>query len=78
MGVSFELAERVLGDPDHFTCPDDEPREERWRTIGKPSAESFIVLFVVHTAPNENDTVRIISARRATRQERRDYEERES
>jgi uncharacterized protein len=74
-GVSFELAERVFGDPAHMTLPDDDSREERWRTIGMPSADSFVVLFVVHTGPDGDGSGRIISARRATRQERREYEE---
>jgi uncharacterized DUF497 family protein len=74
-GVSFELAERVFGDPAHISVPDDHPLEERWRTIGKPSSDSSVVLFLVHTGPTDDGEGRIISARRATRRERRDYDE---
>jgi uncharacterized DUF497 family protein len=32
--VSFELAERVLGDPLCISVPDPYPGEERWRKLG--------------------------------------------
>jgi uncharacterized DUF497 family protein len=55
------------------------PREERWQSIGKPYADSHVVLFVVHTdpvmQPDGEEEGRIISARRATSRERRAYEE---
>jgi hypothetical protein len=75
--VSFELAERALGDPFSITVSDPCPDEERWRTLGSPSADGVVVLYVVHTWPDSEDEAgRIISARRATSQERRIYEER--
>lgn len=74
--VSFELAERALGDPFSISMPDPYPDEERWRTLGSPSAERSLVLYVVHTWPSgEEEEGRIISARRATAQERFHYEE---
>jgi uncharacterized DUF497 family protein len=78
--VSFEIAERVFGDPLAITLPDPYPNEQRWRTIGKPSTQVDVILFVVHTWPAENDGSEevgriIISARKATRYERRAYEE---
>ena len=77
--VSFELAERTLGDPLCISVPDPYPDEERWRTLGSPSAAGVVVLYVVHTWPeDEEGTGRIISARRAEIHERRDYEERQS
>jgi uncharacterized DUF497 family protein len=73
--VSFELAERVFGDPFQLTVPDPYPDEERWRTIGRPSSASEVTLFVVHTWPEGDDEEgRIISARRAEPQEREPYE----
>ena len=36
--VSFELAERALGDPLCISVPDPYPDEERWLTLGSPSA----------------------------------------
>jgi uncharacterized DUF497 family protein len=75
--VSFELAERALGDPFSITVPDPYADEERWRTLGSPSADGVVILYVVHTWPSsEEETGRIISARRATAQERLDYEQR--
>lgn len=75
--VSFELAERVFGDPFHLSVPDPYPDEERWRTIGKPSSASDVTLFVVHTWPvddGDDEAGRIISARRAEPHERKAYE----
>ena len=48
---------------------DDEPSEERWRTIGQPPARSF---FVVYTERG-TDVVHIISAREATKREKKRY-----
>ena len=77
-GVSFEVAQLVFEDPLAVTLPDPHEDEERWRTIGTPSAYSEVVLFVVHTWPDEaedgEEVGRIISARKATNNERRAYE----
>jgi hypothetical protein len=75
--VSFELAERALGDPLCISVPDPYPNEERWRTLGSPIVNGIVVLYIVHTWPeDESGTGIIISARRAETHERRDYEER--
>jgi uncharacterized DUF497 family protein len=75
--VSFELAERALGDPLCISVPDPYPNEDRWRTLGSPSVDGIVVLYVVHTWPeNEDSAGRIISARKAETHERRDYEKR--
>lgn len=78
-GVSFGLAQRVFGDPELVSRPDPHPDEERWQSIGRPSPDSEIVLFVVHTepipGPDGVETGRIISARKATRHERAAYED---
>lgn len=68
-GVSFEEAETVFGDPLAITVPDDEHsiEEQRFHTIGMSDRDRLLI--VSHT--NE----RIISARKPTRRERRDYEE---
>ena len=77
--VSFQIAERIFGDPWIASRPDPYPDEERWQSIGKPSAESHVVLFVVHTnpaiRPDGTEEGRIISARKATAHERKAYEE---
>jgi uncharacterized DUF497 family protein len=49
--------------------------EERWHALG--SAGGLVVLLVVHAYPDpeDDDRVRIISARKATAHERRRYEQ---
>jgi uncharacterized DUF497 family protein len=75
--VSFALAERALGDPSCISVLDPYPNEERWRTLGSPSPDGIVILYVVHTWPeDESGAGRIISARRAQSHERKDYEER--
>ena len=77
--VSFELAEHALGDPLCISLPDPYPNEERWRTLGSPTADGIIVLYIVHTWPeDESGTGRIISARKATSHEKQEYEEKQS
>jgi uncharacterized DUF497 family protein len=77
--VSFELAKRALEDPLCISLPDSYPNEERWRTLGSPTADGVVVLYVVHTWPeDESRTGRIISARKATSHEKQEYEERQS
>jgi uncharacterized DUF497 family protein len=77
--VSFETAQLVFDDPLAITVPDPFPGEERWRTVGSPSPVTGVVLFVVHTWPEVDEggeeIGRIISARKATRNERRAYEQ---
>jgi uncharacterized protein len=77
--VSFQLAERIFGDPMIATRLDLYPLEERWQSVGKPSSDSHVTLLVVHTdpvmQPDGEEEGRIISARRATSYERRAYEE---
>jgi len=77
-GVSFELASTIFADPGLLTVPDLEHSrtEERWFSIG--SASDGKVLFVVYLwSESEPPTakVRVISARRATPAEIRQYEE---
>jgi uncharacterized DUF497 family protein len=71
--ISFEEAASVFLDAAALTFwdPDHSEDEDREITIGR-SARSRI-LFVAHAA--REGRIRIISARRATRQERRQYEE---
>ena len=73
--VSFDTAQLVFDDPLALMRPDPYPYEPRWQTVG---TVNLVTLLVVHTRPDpESDqlTGRIISARRATRVERRGYEE---
>lgn len=72
-GVSFNEATTVFGDTLGWTYPDigHSEIEPRWITIGM--SEQRRVLVVIHI--EEDPMVRIISAREATRNERRFYEE---
>jgi hypothetical protein len=75
-GVSFELAERVWDDPLYeITFDRIVDGEERWLAIGV--VRTTTVLVVIHTYPDFEDDqcVRIISARRATSHERRHHEQ---
>jgi uncharacterized DUF497 family protein len=72
-GVSFEEAASALMDPLSRTIPDPDHSEveDRYVLIGYSLRHRLIV--VVHS--ERRDTLRIISARRATRWERQTYEE---
>jgi uncharacterized DUF497 family protein len=71
-GVLFQDAATVFGDPLSITYydPDHSDDEDRFITIGHTT--SGILLIVSHT--DRGDRVRIISARRATRKEKKAYE----
>lgn len=72
-GVSFVEAATVFGDPLAITYfdPDHSDAEDRFLTFGQSSAGHLLV--ISHT--DRVDRTRIISARRATRKERNQYEE---
>jgi len=71
--ISFEDAATVFLDPLALTFPDPDhySGEDREITIGRSSRQQ--VVFVSHC--QRGDRVRIISARKATRGEHRQYEE---
>ena len=78
-GLSFETTTLVFGDPFAATREDPYPHEQRWRTMGMVGP---VVVMVVHTwpevSPETGDEVgRIISARKATRHERKAYEKKQ-
>lgn len=78
-GVDFDTALNVFFDPYSVTRQDRiEGGEYRWQTIGMVQGQ--LVLLVAHTVEDEDFAegtvaeVRIISARKATKKERKDYE----
>ncbi|MCP5463868.1 MAG: BrnT family toxin [Deltaproteobacteria bacterium] len=75
-GVSFEMAQSVFDDPFHLSILDSKLHtEERWITIGRSlSQNTLVVVHTYKTKENGIETIRIISARRATRKEIKDYE----
>jgi hypothetical protein len=74
--ISFETALQVFDDPFHVTAQDREvDGDERWQTIGL--VNGVHVLLVAHTVDEREGEalIRILSARKATRQERKIYAE---
>ena len=76
--VSFERATTVFSDANQLTIFDEDHSddEERWLTLGLD--RNGVLLIVVHTFKQMNDSdvsIRIISARKATRREIKQYEE---
>jgi len=75
--ISFEEATEVFLDPLQINLLDDNKRaEERWLALGQTKAHKLLV--VVHTYIeyyDNNVTIRIISARKATNHEKKQYED---
>ncbi len=74
--VAFERAAQVFLDPLAMSIFDEEHNreEERWITLGRDM--NHVLLVVVHTwhqTDAENISIRVISARRATRREADEY-----
>jgi uncharacterized DUF497 family protein len=72
-GVSFREAATVFGDPLAWTFPDPDHSEEEDRSVTIGNSHLGNLLVISHT--ERTDSIRIISARKTTRQERRFYEE---
>lgn len=76
-GIDFETATAVFDDPFHLSRADlGSYGEERWQSVGVVDAVLF--LLVVYTVRGEDDEeyIRIISARSAEPYERRQYGDR--
>lgn len=71
-GISFEEATSAFGDPLSITIEDADHSygENRYILLGETLEHDLVI--VAHT--DRNGEIRIISARLATRQERRSYE----
>ena len=72
-GISFEEAATAFGDPLSNTFPDPDHSMEEQRFIILGQSEQGRIIVVAHS--DDGEVVRIISAREATRGERRSYEE---
>ena len=70
-GVAFADAVTALEDPLALTIPDRARGEERFVTIGLAADGALLVVVWTHGGTGD----RILSARTATRRERRNYEE---
>lgn len=74
--VSFETACLVFDDPHHLSIQDrHEYGEERWQTLG--IIDGVVLLLVAHIVldDEQEEIIRIISARKATKLERHSYEQ---
>lgn len=72
-GVSFEEAASVFGDPLALTFPDPDHSigEKRWLTFGVSQTDRLLMVVNIE----RSHSIRIISARKATRHERGIYEQ---
>ncbi len=72
-GVSFDEAKTVFNDPRSITIADEQHsnEEDRYIDIGISSRGRLIVVAYTERAPN----IRIISCRKATKSERKTYEQ---
>lgn len=71
-GVGFEEATTVFGDPLSITIPDPAHSQSEMRFIILGRSHLGRLLVVIHT--ERGDNIRVISARPASRRERKDYE----
>lgn len=74
--LSFETAQLVFDDPLHVSRQERiEGGEQRWQSIGL--VHGLVLLLVAHTVieADGHETIRIISARKADKTERRIYEQ---
>lgn len=83
-GISFEIAALAFEDERCLVRPDriDERGEQRWHAIGAARIEpgAAVILLVVHVYREETDgeeITRIISARKAEKNDVRRYQEQE-
>jgi uncharacterized DUF497 family protein len=75
-GVSFEGAATVFGDADGLNWTDvtHSAKEPRFRRLGKSVGNRIILVgYTVRRARNGREAIRIISARQASRKERKAY-----
>lgn len=74
-GISFEEAKSVFYDDNARLIhdPDHSDEEERFLLLGL--SERLNILIVCHCYREENEMIRIISARKATRNEKKQYQE---
>lgn len=75
-GISFSEVEEVFLDPLHLSILDERFNyfEERWITIGKVQDRRVIVVVNLFFDEDGEEVIRFISAREATKNERKQYE----
>ena len=70
-GVHFADGVGVFGDSSALTQEDPHPNEERWVTLGRDFLDGLVLVSWLWRGEN----IRLISARKATPRERRQYTE---
>ena len=75
-GISFDEAIEIFNDPLHVSILDEKYSyfEERWITVGTTKRISIIVVVNLFFNDDGEEVIRVISAREATRNERKKYE----
>lgn len=74
--ISFDLAVTVFDDPLHLSVLDGkEHGEQRWVTVGLAADRQTLLAVHLYSETGEEELIRIISARKATRKEKKQYEE---
>ena len=74
--ISFELAQCVFDDPLHLSRQDRVENDElRWQTLGLVGNVALLLVAHSVTETDGEDTIRIISARKADKTERKIYEQ---
>ncbi len=78
-GITFEQAAKVFTDPMALTVFDEDNsdiNDERWITLGLINNRHYLVVVHTYKGNDENSiTIRIISARPATKNEIKQYEQ---
>jgi uncharacterized DUF497 family protein len=75
-GVSFEEAATVFGDPEALDWEDLEhvAAKRRWKRLGfSAGGRVLLIVYALRRLNNGTETIRIISARKASRKERQAY-----
>jgi uncharacterized DUF497 family protein len=77
-GISFRRATQVFDDPHYLSVPERiEDGEQRWQTFGLVEGHLLMAGHTIREQQGDGpiEVVRIITARKATKHERRRYEE---
>lgn len=73
--IAFELAQYVFDDARHLIEDNGTTdNEQRWLAIGKVGTSTIIVVAHTYTDDNQQERIRIISARKAEKTEVKRYE----
>ncbi|MCL4492585.1 MAG: BrnT family toxin [Nitrospirae bacterium] len=75
-GIDFNEASEVFDDPLHISVLDKrfDYFDERWITLGTTKKGEIIVIGHLYFLTEDSEHIRIITARKATRKEREQYE----